>query len=48
MAAKMQFLNEAMLNLDMGAYQWYLVMIAGLGWFSGQPEYGQPTVQSSR
>lgn len=32
-AAKSQLLNEALLDIGMGRYQWLLVLVTGVGWF---------------
>lgn len=32
-AAKAQLLNEALLDIGMGRYQWFLVVLTSVGWF---------------
>lgn len=32
-AAKAQLLNEALLDIGMGRYQWFLVVVTAVGWF---------------
>lgn len=38
-AAKAQLLNEALLDIGMGRYQWLLVIVTAVGWFLDEVSY---------
>lgn len=41
-AAKAQLLNQALLDVGMGRYQWFLFLMTGVGWFLDSVSLNKP------